>query len=178
MSYTKQTWEDLPSLNTPITANRLNHMEDGIDVVNTLESKIGDLTELKTINKTKLVDAINENVDSINVLKTYSSEETKVGIWIDDKPIYRKVISLGLLPNNTTKRVASGITDLEFITHLYGTALGGTYFITLPDSYPSSSEYSVRLSYDLNTNEIVILTASNRNTYSGYAIIEYTKTTD
>lgn len=30
MSYTKQTWEDLPSQNTPITAARLNHMEDGI----------------------------------------------------------------------------------------------------------------------------------------------------
>lgn len=30
MSYIKQTWEDLPSLNTPITAARLNHIEDGI----------------------------------------------------------------------------------------------------------------------------------------------------
>ena len=30
MSYVKQTWEDLPSQNTPITAARLNHMEDGI----------------------------------------------------------------------------------------------------------------------------------------------------
>lgn len=30
MSYTKQTWENLPSTTTPITADRLNHMEDGI----------------------------------------------------------------------------------------------------------------------------------------------------
>lgn len=30
MSYTKQIWENLPSTNTPITADRLNHMEDGI----------------------------------------------------------------------------------------------------------------------------------------------------
>ena len=30
MAYQKQTWEDLPSTNTPITASRLNHMEDGI----------------------------------------------------------------------------------------------------------------------------------------------------
>lgn len=178
MSYTKQTWEDLPSLNTPITANRLNHMEDGIDIVNTLEDKIGTLTELETTNKTNLVDAINENVDSIDVLKTYSSAETKVGIWIDNKPIYRKVISLGLLPNNTTKRVASGISNLEYVTQLYGTALAGTYFITLPDSYPNQTQYGIRLSYDLSTNEIVILSASDRSTYSGYAIIEYTKTTD
>lgn len=30
MAYTKQIWENLPSTNTPITADRLNHMEDGI----------------------------------------------------------------------------------------------------------------------------------------------------
>ena len=30
MAYTKQTWENLPSTNTPLTAERLNHMEDGI----------------------------------------------------------------------------------------------------------------------------------------------------
>lgn len=31
MGYTKQNWENLPSTNTPITAERLNHMEDGIE---------------------------------------------------------------------------------------------------------------------------------------------------
>ena len=30
MAYTKQTWENLPSTNSPITADRLNHIEDGI----------------------------------------------------------------------------------------------------------------------------------------------------
>lgn len=30
MAYQKQTWENLPSTNTPVSAERLNHMEDGI----------------------------------------------------------------------------------------------------------------------------------------------------
>lgn len=30
MAYTKQIWENLPSTNTPVSADRLNHMEDGI----------------------------------------------------------------------------------------------------------------------------------------------------
>lgn len=30
MAYVKQNWENLPSTNTPITAERLNHIEDGI----------------------------------------------------------------------------------------------------------------------------------------------------
>lgn len=33
MAYTKTEWEDLPSTNTPITADNLNHMEDGIEQV-------------------------------------------------------------------------------------------------------------------------------------------------
>ena len=48
MAYTKQTWEDLPSKNTPINAARLNHMEDGIfnaakkadDAVDGLDDKV------------------------------------------------------------------------------------------------------------------------------------------
>ena len=31
MAYVKQVWEDAPSTNTPITAARLNHMENGIE---------------------------------------------------------------------------------------------------------------------------------------------------
>ena len=30
MAYEKQIWENLPSTNTPVSADRLNHMEDGI----------------------------------------------------------------------------------------------------------------------------------------------------
>lgn len=30
MAYQKQIWENLPSQNTPVNADRLNHMEDGI----------------------------------------------------------------------------------------------------------------------------------------------------
>lgn len=37
MAYTKQTWQDLPNTTSPITATRLNHMEDGIETANTLK---------------------------------------------------------------------------------------------------------------------------------------------
>ncbi len=70
MSYSKQVWEDLPSLNTPITADRLNHMEDGIkggnDLADNLNTSIGDLTKLETTDKTNVVSAINENVNNLS----------------------------------------------------------------------------------------------------------------
>lgn len=31
MAYTKQSWENTPSTDTPISAQALNHMEDGIE---------------------------------------------------------------------------------------------------------------------------------------------------
>lgn len=36
MTYSKQTWSNLPSKTTPINATRLNHMEDGIESANNL----------------------------------------------------------------------------------------------------------------------------------------------
>lgn len=61
MAYIKTIWENLPSESTPINASNLNKMENGIydNSVN-----IGDLSNLETINKNNLVDAINENVDN------------------------------------------------------------------------------------------------------------------
>ena len=35
MAYQKQTWINLPDRTTPISADRLNHMEDGIEAIDT-----------------------------------------------------------------------------------------------------------------------------------------------
>ena len=42
----------------------------------------------------------------------YSTNEQNTGVkWIDGKYIYRKVIDMGTLPNNTAKIVNTGITN-------------------------------------------------------------------
>lgn len=41
MAYSKQTWQNLPNRTTPISADRLNHMEDGIY---NNDSAIGEIT--------------------------------------------------------------------------------------------------------------------------------------
>lgn len=57
MTYTKQTWKDLPSTETPISAERMNHIETGIESV---DNAIGDLSSLDTTNKDSIVEAVNE----------------------------------------------------------------------------------------------------------------------
>lgn len=60
MAYNKTNWQNLPSRDTPIYANNLNKMEEGIYQNSLGIEKIGDLTNLETTAKTDLVSAINE----------------------------------------------------------------------------------------------------------------------
>ena len=61
MAYTKQTWADLPSKTTPINANRLNHIEDGIydaaAVADNVAGAIGNLGSAAYKDSTNAVEA-------------------------------------------------------------------------------------------------------------------------
>ncbi len=57
MSYTKVNWQNSPSHATPLSAENLNVMDEGIY---DLDTAVGDLSDLETTTKTDLVSAINE----------------------------------------------------------------------------------------------------------------------
>lgn len=61
MAYQKQTWENLPSTNTPITAERLNHIENGIEEIETETTPVTTYTE--TNSKSYSCNYINNNFD-------------------------------------------------------------------------------------------------------------------
>lgn len=115
------------------------------------------------------------NLNSIQEISVYSTNELEIGKWIDGKPLYRKVISFGALPNNSTKSVAHSISNLKRIVKLEGFAgssqnLGG---ITLPHA----TSTPIALFAD-NTN-VNIKTNNNATAYTeAYVYVYYTKTTD
>jgi hypothetical protein len=119
----------------------------------------------------------------LNGLLTYSMEEKQVGYWIDGKPLYRKVINFGNLPNRDVKRVNHNISNIGRVIKLTGMTqvdLGGTYGFSwspLPLVY-SGSEYIFNTTLSCNKTEIVCKTTEDRSGFSAYIIIEYTKTTD
>lgn len=94
--------------------------------------------------------------------------------WIDGRPIYRKTIDFGALPNNTSKAVAHGISNIgtKWINHSKS-RVGGAY----PIDYPSGASTEVWVCWIDNTN-VNIRTWTNRTAMSGIVTIEYTKTTD
>ena len=106
----------------------------------------------------------------------YSTSETLTGMyWIDGKPIYRKVIDFGTLPNATSKSVAHNISNLSSVITLRGIASESNSYQPIPYATPTSSS-SIKISAN-NTN-VSIETGSDRRSYSAKIILEYTKTTD
>lgn len=111
-------------------------------------------------------------------LSTFSTTEKAIGTWINGKPLYRKVFDTGTLPNNTTKYVAHGISNLKNIIHIYGAAKNTANGITFPLPFPSTQANAPIYVYVDNYN-IIIGTATDRTVFKeSYIVLEYTKTTD
>ena len=110
---------------------------------------------------------------------SYSTTEQKTGgVWIDGKPIYRKVIDCGALPNANVKFVPHNISNFRTIVKIYGIAerIGAT----LPLPYVTTD---AQTNYDVavfvETNNIGIVNYTNMTDYTkSYVVVEYTKTTD
>ena len=140
---------------------------------------VGDLEELETTDKTDIVSAINElntNINSLDGRDNYSTTEQVIGTWIDGKPIYRKVIQCGALPNSANKDVAHNIQNFGETISCRGMAVrtSDERALTIPDSTPSAEIVCGA------TNENVYITTHNdRSSFDdSFLILEYTKTTD
>lgn len=173
MAYTKQTWENLPSTNTPITSDRLNHIEDGI--YNAYE-----INNSYSTSETKGYSCsyINSNIQDV-----YSTTETLTNkIWTDNKPIYRKVIETTNAQCTTTgtlvdKNVSVSSLNIDTMTDLRLKLDVSDNFVGFDFVFGGNDATNgTRCYYDIANDNIVI-----RNGNTGYnvanitLILEYTK---
>lgn len=115
---------------------------------------------------------LNDAKNYINNSNSYSTEEVKTGgTWIDGKPIYRKVVDVGTLPNATSKSVLHNIQNLNKILEAKLVANDSTNSIVCNFGGTAMAVY-------IDAANIITKTDNNFTGYSGYVIIEYTKTTD
>ena len=130
----------------------------------------------------ELQEQITENKTKIEYIEDgliYSTNEVKTdNKWIDGKPIYRKVINFGALPNNTSKSVNHNIQNIKRIINMYGYSMrpdtSNTFICPNNPTYNSltSGMYA-------NETAVTVNTYSDRSSFSEtYIILEYTKTTD
>lgn len=106
---------------------------------------------------------------------TYSETEQIVGTWIDGKTVFEKTIDCGYLPNNSSKNVAHGITNLSKIISWGGGIItdSGAY-TPIPYIHGDGLQYSV--SVLATSTDITLSTKTNRTTWYAYITIRYTKT--
>lgn len=116
----------------------------------------------------------------INNLNTYSTEEKRVGTWIDGKPIYRKVVDLGNLLNNNSKTVAHDIANIDFVTSIRGIAIDtiSHFSYNIPWAGTPLMLSGAIISIRADRSLIGIANTTDLSARTAYAFIEYTKTTD
>lgn len=104
----------------------------------------------------------------------YSTEEQRIGSWIDGKPLYRKIVYINQTISHDTN-INHNIANISKITKLYGVAKSGSNIIPLPYSH-----YNTVYNMALLCNETAILfrPGTSQSINETYIYIEYTKTTD
>ena len=112
------------------------------------------------------------NLNKIQEANIYSSNEIEIGRWIDNKPVYRKVIQQNLdLSSAGVHNFDVGLSDVDSVVDIKYNLIAGIR----------------KLTYNNAISAIGIDTSDNLYIYTGTAwdnniaftfVIEYTKTTD
>jgi hypothetical protein len=111
-----------------------------------------------------------------SLLPNYSTEEQKTGQkWIDGKEIFFKTYEIAALPNSTTTKTSSGLTNLDKVVKIDGMAYGNSTHNPLP-FVSIDQRYSIECWVD-NSANIVLTSSSNYSAYSGVVTLYYTKVT-
>lgn len=127
-----------------------------------------DMNEIKEVVNNNDDDLATTNAN-IATMTSYSTSETRVGTWIDGKPIYRIVKSFATATSKTNNSATISISTLNVdnMINIYGSTSGN--FMLLGDSQAIT----------WNANNITIyFNNSSAYSVSGYITIEYTKNTN
>ncbi len=153
----------LPNPNLPVTEERLQEFYQQIKpYLGLREMPSGDMSEIVS---PKPVTAKGGH--------RYSTEEQIVGEWIDGSTLYEKMVECGALPNNGTKNVAHGITNLAYVVKMEGTAVrtSGTFAV----HSMNMNDNSMRINTKIVGENIVVQTGGDFTSFTGNVIIQYTK---
>lgn len=119
---------------------------------------------------TSTTDAYSANYVNNAVLEKYSATETMIGYWNNNKPLYRRVLTINLPQQANTWTTFTTINNIDQLVDIRGAISGYT-----PIPHYLSPDYNCN--FQKNGNDIQVYTKGYPNAYTRI-IIEYTKTTD
>jgi len=109
----------------------------------------------------------------------YTTSEVNTGFtWVGGKAIYKKTISFGALPNNTTKNVSHGISNLLYVINVeaFVHRTSDNVRRILPHVSPSTIANQFAIS-DMSNTQISVATGADVSSYDiCFFTLYYTKT--
>lgn len=154
-----------------IALNYIIKAKQSAGVVGTVTSDINDTNDNAVPNAKTVKDYVEE---------VYSTDEVKTNkVWIDGKPIYRKVYEISSLPNNGRMYVDCNIPNVQHVITMRGVMESSTEWDNMPSAYTGGAlidSLVIERSGNTLTN-IRILNNTDRSGFSAFVILEYTKTT-
>lgn len=154
-------------------------------IINGEEAKIPSGSGSGDVTMDEVNSAIDAKLDAYEPQEVYSTEEIRIGTWIDGKPLYRKVLNNLVIPNDVSLtnsvEIASYSANVDTIADIYGICVSHTGQINKAPYYLSEGNV-LWIGYNLprhSTPNSLRIQASNQ--YRGTTItiiLEYTKTTD
>lgn len=119
------------------------------------------------------------DIDWTTMPGSYSTTEQKTPFtWIDGKPIYKKTVDFGALPNASAKHVDHNITNLDHFVKAEGIAWTASK-AAVSLSFASPNQLVGAISLLATSTGIDINTGNDRREFANcYITLYYTKTTD
>lgn len=121
----------------------------------------------------------NSDIDWSTMPGSYSTTEQKTPFtWIDGKPIYKKSVDFGALPNNTTKHVNHGISNFGRLVRIEGSAGVNGNWTMMPLVFQGNqSNYNTE--FQVTSTYIHMSANTDRSSWRDCIVtLWYTKTTD
>jgi len=175
MAYNKTIWENKPSTNSPVNANNMNKIEQGIYDSSLGVEKIGDITLLDTTDKTSVVNAINELVNKFTPVVLYNDTTGTTGNITDlsDNVSNYSYLEIFYKMTNTIQSTKISGNRASLIVHVTDTTSHETYIQFKEVSF-SGTTMTVNSSQEWENNwGSTGITAGNTNNIKVIKILGY-----
>lgn len=182
----------IPVLPTVTIANDITlyltiRIQSGATFTNKVISPMLEEGSTATTYESYITPVINVDGDEIynQNISNYSTDEQRIGTWIDGKPLYRKVYNIPetTISSSTATQISissdANIIPID-IRGFIGFATSNTYYPISGTAFRNNTGFQIRWTANNGLIQLIVDTSMSAESKvkSSYVVVEYTKTTD
>lgn len=123
----------------------------------------------------KITELNSNKIDTYNI--SIDTGEFLTGETFVGRPVYEKLVDIGVLPNATQKTVSTGISNADYfwIDPTYSMIFNTAMSYPMPYNDPQVASNGVTARIVGSGTSVIVHTAADWSTYSAYVAVKYTK---